>query len=103
MVAMNAKASMTPPNWARTLLAESTSERVTPPGRERSMAKHSAAPAIAPTTAVTAESQNAPKNEPAIAGSASPVRFEQVRRPVAVHEPAAHGDDASGSARKMTT
>ena len=93
IVAMNANASMTPPNWASTLLAESTSERATPPGRERSIAKQSSGAGDGADDAVTADSQNAPKNEPAIAGSASPVRFDEVNRAVAVEEAAGDGDD----------
>lgn len=102
IVAMNANASMTPPNWAKTLLAESTRDRPKPPGREPRSAKHRAAPAIAPTTAVTAESQKAPKNEPAMAGSARPLRLAQVNRPSPSTKPLPTATSV-GTARKITT
>ena len=44
IVAMNAKASMTPPNWASTLEAESIAVRRKPSGRVPSSAKQTIAP-----------------------------------------------------------
>ena len=58
IVAIKANASITPPNCARTLLAESTTVRSAPSARVPIIAKQSSAPITAPTTAETAESQN---------------------------------------------
>src|SRR5438270_302602 len=57
MLAMNAKASVTPPNWARTPDAETTRRRSSPLGDPVTIAYESRAPSEAPRSAVTAETK----------------------------------------------
>src|SRR4051794_24691747 len=56
MVARNAKARVTPPNWASTPEAAVTTRRSTPPGLAVTRAYASRAPKIAPMIALTADS-----------------------------------------------
>ena len=78
IVAMNAKASITPPNWANTLDAESTTVRSGPSGLVPRRAKHTIAPTTAPTTAVTAAIQSELPNPLRIFGSTRALRFARV-------------------------
>src|SRR6218665_3547295 len=86
-VAINANASMTPPNCASTLQAEFTSDRITPPGREPIRAKHRIAPDTAPTSAVTPDSTSDPPKARRMVGSARPVRLFQVNSPESSKNP----------------
>ena len=53
---MNAKASVTPPNWARTPQAEVTKRRSAESGLPDTIAYASSAPKTAPMTALAADS-----------------------------------------------
>src|SRR5665647_2377650 len=81
-VAMNAKASVTPPNWARTPHTEATSRRIRPPSRAVETAYASRAPRTAPRTAVTADSTVEWMKADTICGWVSAERLPRVGRPL---------------------
>src|ERR1019366_3889569 len=80
-VATNAKASVTPPNCARTPHSEVTSRRRRPPSRAVDTAYARSAPKMAPRTAVTADSTAERTKADEICGWASAVRLFRVGWP----------------------
>src|SRR5919112_5637579 len=81
MVAMNANASVTPPNWASTPDAAVTARRSSPPGFAVTRAYASTAPNTAPATAVTADSRMLRPNACRMYASRRVARLSSVKPP----------------------
>src|SRR5665213_1261772 len=101
-IVTKAKASITPPNWARTLDAESIAVRRNPSARVPRSAKQTSAPTIAPTIAVSAESQIEFQKSVRMFGFAKAARLAKVNVPVEVKNPLPTASTA-GMARNRST
>ena len=84
MVAVKAKASITPPNWASTEQAATTVRRRMPVGFAVDTAYASSAPMAAPVTAEMADSPIDQKAALRTAGSVSTPKLASVSPPVGV-------------------